>query len=67
MVPNPFITAERSMLDYFTAAREFSRNSVSMGRSGQSHAQKVSGVNTSVHFVICGPVLRIIALRHAAR
>ena len=32
VVPNPFVTAARSMHDNFTAAREYSCNSVSMGR-----------------------------------
>jgi len=32
VVPNSFITADRSTLDNFTAARECSHNSVSMGR-----------------------------------
>jgi len=35
------------MLDNFTAARECSHHSVSMGRIDQSHAQKASGVTTS--------------------
>ena len=30
----------------------YERNSVYMGRMHQSHAQKVSGVTTSIHFVI---------------
>ena len=51
VVPDSFVTADRSMLDNFTAGREYSCNSVSVGRFGQSHAQKASGVTTSVHFV----------------
>jgi len=40
---------------HFTAAREYSCNRVSMGRIDQSHAQKTSGVTTSIHFVISRP------------
>jgi len=43
------------MLDNFTAAREYFRNSISVGRIDQSHAQKASGVTTSIHFVISLP------------
>jgi len=43
------------MFDNFIAAREYSRNSVSIGRIDQSHAQKASGVTTSIHFVILMP------------
>jgi len=42
------------MLD-FNAAREYSRNSVSMGRIDQAHAQKASGVATGVYFIISRP------------
>jgi len=55
VIPNPFVTADRSMLDNFTAAREYSRNSVSMGRIVQSHAQKESGCATSIHLVFSRP------------
>jgi len=55
MVHNPLVTADRSTLCNFTAVREHSRSSVSMGRIDQSHAQKVSGVTTSIHFVISLP------------
>jgi len=55
VVPNPFVTADRSTFDKFTAARECSRNSVSMGRIDQSHAQKASGVTSSIYFVISRP------------
>jgi len=55
VVPNPFVTAERSMLDNFTAAREYSRNCVSMGRIDQSHVQKASGVTTRMHHAILRP------------
>ena len=51
MVPNPFVIADRPTLDNFTAAREYSLNSVSIGRIDQSHAQKAIGVITSIHFV----------------
>jgi len=39
----------------FTEAREYSRNSVSMGRIDQSHAQKSSGVTTSTYSAISRP------------
>jgi len=42
------------MVDKFTAAREYSRNSVCMGRINLSHAQKANGV-TSTQFVISRP------------
>ena len=44
-----------TMLDNFTATREYSCNSASVGRIDQSHAQKVSGVTTSIHFVTSRP------------
>jgi len=44
VVPNPFVNVDRSTLDNFTVACEYSRNSVSMVRIYQSHAQKASGV-----------------------
>jgi len=61
VVPNPLLSADRSMLDNFTATREYSCNNVSMGRIDRSHAEKPSGVTTSTHFVIsqpgdCGPL-----------
>jgi len=52
VIPNPFVTADRSMFDNFTAAWAYSRNSVAMGRTDQPHAQKASGVTTSTHFAI---------------
>ena len=55
VVHNPLITAERSIFENCAAAREYSRNSASMGGIDQSHAQKVSGVTTSTHFVISRP------------
>jgi len=55
VVPNTFVTADRSTLDKFTAAREYSCNSVSMGRIDQSHTQKESGGATSMHFQISPP------------
>jgi len=56
VAPNTFEIADRSTLDNFTAAREDSRNSVSMGGIDQLHAQKASGVITSIRFVISHPV-----------
>ena len=53
--PNPSLTANRSMLDDFTSAREYSSNRVSMGKIDQSHAQKASLITTSIHFVISRP------------
>jgi len=64
MGPQLFVTADRSTLDSFTATREYvcsmtlslyARNSVSIGKTDQSHAQKVSGVTTSIHFGISQP------------
>jgi len=49
---NPFVAADRPMLDNFTVAREYSCYSVCLRRIDQSHAQKASGVTTSIHFVI---------------
>jgi len=59
LVPNPFVNVDWSMLDNFTAAREYSRNSVSVGRIDESHVQEASGVTISKHFAISRPgVLR---------
>ena len=55
VVPKPFVTADRPILDNLTAAREYSCHSVSMGRTDQSPAQKASGVTTSIHFVLSRP------------
>jgi len=55
------------MLDNFTAAREYSRNSVSMGRIVQSHAQKESGCATSIHLVFSRPGVEDHCPKHAAR
>ena len=55
VIPNPFVTADRWKLDNFAETRAYSRNSVSMRRIAQSHAQKASGVTTSLHFVISRP------------
>ena len=55
-VPNLLVTRDRSSLDHFTAAREYHRNSASMGRIDQSHVLKVSGVTISMtRFVISRP------------
>ena len=56
VVPEPFCNrVYRSMFYNFTEAREYSRNSVSMGRIDQSHAQKSSGVTTSTYSAISRP------------
>jgi len=57
VVPNPCVTADLPMLENFTAAREYFRNSVFMRRIDKSHAQKVNGISvtTSIHFVISWP------------
>jgi len=55
VVPNPFVTTDRSMLDTFSPALEYFRISDSMGRISQSHALKASGVTTSIRFVISRP------------
>jgi len=46
--PNPFVTADKSILGSFTVAWVYFRNSISMGGIDKSHAQKVSGVTTSI-------------------
>jgi len=53
--PQTFCNRRPAMLDNLTAAREYSRNSVSIGGIDQSHAQKASGVTTSIHFIISLP------------
>jgi len=54
--PNPFVTADQSILGSFTVAWVYFRNSISMGGIDKSHAQKVSGVTTSIPLEFRGPV-----------
>jgi len=65
VVPNLFVTADRPVLDNYTAAQKYYRNSVSMRRIDQSHAQKASGVTTSIHFAISPPGLEDHCPKHA--